>query len=147
MPDFSPMEVLLSVATALLSIYVFITKSAFFKGRQSVKQELDDENQKLVPQLILNVTTLTNEVKYLLESHKSLSSKVSAMDKAVLLQDAKLVQLDKLFDRIISQSNEIQKNLVENSQAVHSLGNSVEGMRELLDNLIKGNLIIRKDGK
>jgi small-conductance mechanosensitive channel len=146
MINFSPTEVILGFLTLGLSVYVLITKSAFFKGRQSVRQEIDDKNSEVIPILQTDVNSLLKDVKYVIESHKQLSSRVSIMEKAAVLQDVKLVQLEKFFERILTQNNELQKNLIENSKAINSLGSSMESVRELLDNLIKGNLIIRKDG-
>ncbi len=138
------MEVVLGLFSLALTIYLLITKSAFFRGRQSVRQEIDDKNADVILTLDKDVTALKNDVSYIKQSHRTLRETVDDMEKKGLLQEAKLIQLEKVFDRIITQNTAIQENLVENSKAILTLNASVEGIHSLLDNLIKGNLIIKK---
>ena len=140
MPNFSPTEVLLGLATLGLSIYVLITKSAFFQGRLSVKQERDDKNDEILTRLASNVTTLLRDMEQVSAEQKLVDSRVLIVENAALIQDQRLAQMEKLFERILTQNEGIQHNLVENSKAISTLSASVDGVHSLLDNLIKGNL-------
>lgn len=147
----STTELFLGLVSLVLTIYIFIKKQAFFQGRQSVKQERDDKNDEVVARISKDLSLLegklnsiSNNMNHVEREQKLLSERVLVIDKAFLLQDAKFIQLEKLFDRILVQNGDIQFNIAENSKAVYALNASVEGVRSLLDNLIKGNLTIGK---
>lgn len=150
MEKFSPTELILGVISVGCTLYIIITKSSFFKGRQSVKQEIDDENSKALAGLLRDVQNaqqsilhITKEMEHVSKEQKLVDARVLLVEKASLLQDQKLVQIEKLFERVLSQNDMFQNNLTENSKAIIQLGASVDSVHDLLDNLIKGNLTIK----
>jgi hypothetical protein len=150
MDKFSPTELILSAISVSATIYILVTKSSFFKGRQSVKQEIDDENNKALSGLLRDfqvmqqsIVNINKNMEHVSKEQKLVDARVLLVEKASLLQDQKLAQIEKLFERVLSQNETFQVNLTENSKAIIQLGASVDSVHDLLDNLIKGNLTIK----
>jgi len=116
---------------ALLGIAVGIIAALIYNAKKKGMEEL------LVTQLTENVDIAMNEIE-------GVKSSVTLLEKSYLLQQQQLnllIQEQNKFDKIATDLN---KNLNTNTQQIAKLDATMEGVKNLLENVFNGNLQIRR---
>lgn len=116
---------------ALLGIAVGLIAALIYNARKKGMEEFQ------VTQLIENMDEAMKEIN-------GVKSSVTLLEKSYLLQQQQLtllIQEQKKFDEIADGLN---KNLSINNQQITKLDATMEGVKNLLENIFNGNLQIRR---
>lgn len=136
----------------ITTIVTFLKKESFFKGQHSVKSERIDKDLGQLQELVFKVQRLEHSVQVVEKSINTLAidqeeieNRYRTVEKVFGIQETKLANFEKLFEKVVTQHDNFQKNLVESNQAIHSLKVSLDNVHTLLERIVDGRLIIKRE--
>lgn len=115
-------KVLLS---ALCGAGVLIIKNEFFKGRKT--KQIDDNTDKI------------KMVEQRVQDHER---KLFLVEKENVIQEQQILHIQKSQSELNDFMKDLNKTLGSNTQAIESLKATNQGVKDLLEALLAGNLVL-----
>ena len=115
------------IAGILIGMASVILKNEFFKGRKT--KQIDQNSE---------------EIKSLKDRFAIVEGRVTLIDKENAVQEQKIFAIQQDHRDMNAFMRELTRNLDENTQAIVSLKATNQGVKELLEALLKGNLILKQ---
>jgi hypothetical protein len=116
---------------ALLGIAVGLIGALIYNAKKKGMEEL-------------LVTQLTDNMEKAMEEINGVKSSVTLLEKSYLLQQQQLTLLIQEQNKFEKLADGLNENLNINNQQITKLGATMEGVKNLLENIFNGNLQIRR---